>query len=67
MKLSSRKKLRKLMLKNCKPNKTPEDKRINKEEKEGLTNQKDSDLEVDNYYLNLKLKQNFYFLFVHLL
>ena len=55
------------MLKNCKPNKTPEDKRINKEEKEGLTNQKDSDLEVDNYYLNLKLKQNFYFLFVHLL
>jgi hypothetical protein len=51
LKLSSNKRPRKLILKNYKLNKMLEDKRINKEEKEELTNQKDYDL-VD-YYLNI--------------
>jgi hypothetical protein len=44
LKLSLNKKVRKLKIKNLKTNNKPEDKRINKEERKELKNNKDFDL-----------------------
>jgi len=54
-KLSSRKKPRRLMLKNWKLNKMPEDKRISKEEKEELKKLKSCDQSFHDRYLNSQL------------